>query len=111
MKPMNFQEIADQIIKIIDEECTFNEERITNIIEQIENVKKSNCYKAPELQYESWNELSSILSKNFVPSNSKWETKLMIVFNNLHGSIDDYWDNDNNELRRVTNESNKDTNN
>lgn len=100
MKPRNFQEIADKIIKIIEEECTFNEERIANIIEQIENAKKSNCYKAPELQYESWDELSSILSKNFVPSNSKWETKLMIVFNNLKGSIDDYWDDDNNELRR-----------
>lgn len=100
MKPRNFQKIADKIIDIINKECTFDKERIANIIEQIENVKKSNCYKAPELQYESWDELSSILSRNFVPSNSKWETKLMIVFNNLKGSIDDYWDDDNNELRR-----------
>lgn len=106
MKPRNFQDIADQIIKIIDEDCTFSEERITNIVEQIEQVKKSNRYKAPELQYESWDELSSILSKNFVPSNSKWETKLMIVFNDLSGNIEDYWDDDNNELRRCNNAAN-----
>lgn len=106
MKPRNFQDIADQIIKIIDEECTFSEERITNIVEQIEKVKKSNRYKAPELQYESWIELSNVLSSNFVPSNSKWETKIMIVFNDLSGSIDDYWDDDNNELRRCNNGAN-----
>lgn len=87
----NFQKIADEIIKVIDEECDFDEERITNIIEQIEKVKKSNCYKAPELQYISWNELANILSQNFIPSNSKWETKIMIIFNDLSGSIDDYY--------------------
>ena len=100
MKPRNFQVVVDEIIKIIYEECTFDKDKVYSIIQQIDKVKKDNCYKAPELQYESWDELSSILSKNFVPSNSKWETKLMIVFNNLHGSIDDYWDDDNNELRR-----------
>lgn len=83
MKLRNFQEIADKIIKVIQEECTFNEERIVSIIEQIEKVKNSNLYKATELQYMSWNELANVLSSNFIPSNSKWETKLMIIFNNL----------------------------
>ena len=83
MKLRNFQEIADKIIKVIEEECNFNEQRVSNIIEQIEKVKNSNLYRAPELQYISWDELAHILSKNFVPSNSKWETKLMIIFNNL----------------------------
>ena len=87
----NFQKIADEIIKVIDEECDFDEERITNIIEQIEKIKKSNCYKAPELQYMSWNELANVLSNNFIPSNSKWETKIMIIFNDLSGSVDDYY--------------------
>lgn len=87
----NFQKIADKIIKVIDEECNFDEGRITNIIEQIENVKKNNCYKAPELQYISWNELANILSQNFIPSNSKWETKIMIIFNDLSGSVEDYY--------------------
>lgn len=88
----NFQDIADKIIKIIDEECDFNEARITNIIEEIEKIKHSNRYKAPELQYISWNELAYVLSKNFVPSNSKWETKIMIIFNNLSGNVDDYYE-------------------
>ena len=87
----NFQKIADEIIKVIDEECDFDEERITNIIEQIEKIKKSNRYKAPELQYMSWNELANVLSENFIPSNSKWETKIMIIFNNLSGNVDDYY--------------------
>lgn len=88
----NFQKIADEIIKVIDEECDFNEERIANIIEQIEKIKNSNRYKAPELQYISWNELAYVLSQNFVPSNSKWETKIMIIFNDLSGDVDDYCD-------------------
>ena len=88
----NFQEIADEIIKVIDEECDFNEERIANIIEQIEKIKNSNRYKAPELQYMSWDELANVLSQNFVPSNSKWETKIMIIFNDLSGDADDYYD-------------------
>lgn len=88
----NFQKIADEIIKVIDEECDFAEEKIIDIIEQIEKVKKSNCYKAPELQYMSWDELADILSQNFVPSNSKWETKIMIIFNDLSGDVDNYYD-------------------
>lgn len=88
----DFQEIADEIIKVIDEECDFAEERIANIIEQIEKIKNSNRYKAPELQYMSWNELAYVLSQNFVPSNSKWETKIMIIFNDLSGNVDDYYD-------------------
>ena len=93
MKGRNFQKVANEIIKIIDEECDFNEERVSNIIEQIEKVKRSNFYKAPELQYMSWDELSNILSNNFIPSNSKWETKLMVIFNDL-GDVEDYWDGD-----------------
>lgn len=88
----NFQEIADKIIKVIDEECDFNEERIVDIIEQIEKIKNSNRYKAPELQYMSWNELAYVLSQNFVSSNSRWETKIMIIFNDLSGDVDDYYD-------------------
>lgn len=91
MKGRNFQKIADEIIKVIDEECDFNEERVSNIIEQIEKVKKGNCYKAPELQFMSWDELAGILSRNFVPSNSKWETKIMIIFNDLKGNVEDYY--------------------
>ncbi len=87
----NFQKVADEIIKVIDEECTFNEERIVSIIERIEKVKNSNLYKAPELQYMSWDELASILANNFIPSNSKWETKIMVIFNDLSGSVEDYW--------------------
>lgn len=40
----------------------------------------------------SWNELAYVLSQNFVPSNSKWETKIMIIFNDLSGDVDDYYD-------------------
>jgi len=92
MNGRNFQKVANEIIKVIDEECDFNEERISNIIKQIEKIIKDNCYTAPELQYMNWNDLAEILSNNFVPSNSKWETKIMIIFNDLPGTIEDYWD-------------------
>lgn len=101
MKLRNFQKIADKIIEIIEKECTFDEERKANIIEQIDRAKKNNHYKAPEFQCESWIELSKILSNNFVPSHSKFETKLMIVFNDLKNTIDNYWDDEKNELRKV----------
>lgn len=90
----NLSEIADKIIKVIDEKCDFDEERITNIIEQIEKVKYSSCYKPPELQYISWQELANILSQNFIPQNSRWETEIMIIFNDLSGTVDDYYQGD-----------------
>lgn len=102
MKERNFAYIANEIIKIIKDECTFAEYRIKSIIERIEKVIHDSSYKAPELQWMSWDELSDILRTNFVPSNSKWETKIMIVFNDLSGTIDDYWDDGTNSLKEVS---------
>lgn len=91
-KPRNLEEVANKIIKVIEEKCDFNEGRIIDIIEQIEKVKNSSRYRAPEFAYLDWNYLADILSKNFVPSNSKWETEIMIIFNDLNGSVDDYFE-------------------
>lgn len=102
MKGRNFAYIANEIIKIIKDECTFDEYRIKGIIERIEKVIHDSRYKAPELQWMSWDELSDILRTNFIPSNSKWETKIMIVFNDLSGTIDDYWDDGTNSLKEVS---------
>lgn len=79
----NFQNIADEIIEVIEKDCDFDEERISNIIEQIEKIKKSNRYKAPELQYMSWNELASVLGNNFNPKCSKWEKEIQLIFNDM----------------------------
>lgn len=89
----NIVDVADKIINVIDEKCDFSEEKIVSIIEQIEKVKNSSRYRAPELAYMDWNNLASILSQNFAPSNSRWETEIMIIFNNLSGTIDDYYQN------------------
>ena len=35
-KPRNLEEVANKIIKVIEEKCDFNEGRIIDIIEQIE---------------------------------------------------------------------------
>ena len=88
----NIVDVADKIIKVIDEHCDFNEERVISIIEQIEEVKKDSFYRAPELAYMDWNNLSSILSQNFIPQNARWETEIMIIFNDLSGTVDDYFD-------------------
>lgn len=101
-KERNFIYVADEIIKIIEEECDFSEEKITRIIEKIEKAKADNMYKSPELQYVSWEELSNILRANFLPINSKWKTKLMLIFNNLKGTVEDYWDDGTNSLKEVS---------
>ncbi len=88
--------IADEIITVI-KNAPIKVEKADEIIGQIERIKKDHCYRAPEAQFISWNELAEVLSKNFVPSNSKWETEIMIIFNDLSGSVDDYWDGDENE--------------
>lgn len=88
----NIADVIDKIIKVIDEQCDFNEEKVVSIIEQIEKVKKDSFYRAPELAYMDWNNLASILSQNFVPQNSRWETEIMIIFNDLSGTVDDYYD-------------------
>lgn len=87
----NIVNIANRIIAVIDEQCDFNEEKKADIIKEIERVKRDSCYRAPELAYMDWNNLASILSQNFIPSNSRWETEIMIIFNNLSGSVDDYF--------------------
>lgn len=90
----NIIDVAEKIIKVIDEQCDFNEERVVNVIEQIEKVKKDSNYRAPELAYMDWDNLAGILSQNFAPSNSRWETEIMIIFNDLSGTVDDYYEGD-----------------
>ena len=87
----NIVDVADKIIKVIDEKCDFSEEKIDNIINQIEKVKRDCCYRAPETTYIDWNNLASILSQKFIPQNSRWETEIMMIFNDLSGEIDDYY--------------------
>ena len=88
----NIVDVADKIIKVIDEQCDFNEERVVNIIEQIEKVKRDSGYRAPETAYIDWDNLAGILSQNFAPQNSRWETEIMIIFNDLSGTVDDYYE-------------------
>lgn len=96
-KPRNLIEIADKIIDVI-QNSDLVKHRANEIIQQIEKVKKSYRYTAPEITYMCWEELSKILSFYFVPSNSKWETEIMIIFNDLSGSVEDYWNGENNEV-------------
>lgn len=96
-KLRNLITIADEIINIIKTHSDLKVERADEVIRKIENVKKDYRYTAPEITYMRWEELSRVLSKYFIPSNSKWETEIMIVFNDLSGSVDDYWDGDENE--------------
>ena len=97
-KPRNLIEIADKIIDVIKSHSNLTVERADEITNQIEKVKKSYRYTAPEITYMCWEELSKILSFYFVPSNSKWETEIMIIFNDLSGSVEDYWNGENNEV-------------
>lgn len=93
-KPRNLIEIADKIIDVIKSHSDLKADRADEIINQINKVKRSYTYTAPEITYMCWEQLSKVLSIYFVPSNSKWETEIMIIFNDLSGSVDDYWDGD-----------------
>lgn len=94
--PRNLIVIADKIINVI-KNAPIKVEKADEIIRQIERVKKDYRYTAPEITYMCWEQLSKVLSIYFVPSNSKWETEIMVIFNNLSGSVDDYWDGDDSE--------------
>lgn len=96
-KSRNLIEIADKIIYVIKNHSNLKVDRADEIINQIEKVKKSYIYTAPEITYMCWEELSKVLSVYFIPSNSKWETEIMVIFNDLSGSVDDYWDGDDSE--------------
>lgn len=87
----NIIKVADDIINIIKEKCTFDKDKKEGIIIAINNIKTDACYRAPELAYIDWRNLANILSKNFIPSNSKWETEIMILFNDLDGTVEDYY--------------------
>lgn len=90
--PRNLIKIADEIIDVINSRSNLKSEKVDMIINEIEKIKKSYRYSAPELVYLRWEELANILSRYFVPSNSKWETEIMIIFNNLNGTVDDYYE-------------------
>lgn len=90
-KPRNLIEIANRIIEVISSHSDLKAERANMIINEIEKIKKSYSYSAPEITYLRWEELANVLSKYFIPSNSRWETEIMIIFNDLSGTIDDYY--------------------
>ena len=90
-KPRNLIEIADKIIEVISSHSDLKKERADMIINQIEATKRSYSYSAPEITYLRWEELANILSRYFIPSNSRWETEIMIIFNDLSGTVDDYY--------------------
>ncbi len=75
--------IADKIIDVIQENCTWDDEKINEIVSQIKDVKSSHMYRAPELENVGWWEISDILCDNFNPNNSEWEKKIQIIFNDL----------------------------
>lgn len=88
----NLSVVADKIINIINK--NYMGEDKEHIINNIEHVKAGSQYRAPELAYMDWNDLANILNKSFIPENSKWETEIMIVFNDLNGNIEDYYQGD-----------------
>ena len=91
-KPRDFFEIADKIISVIERKCTFSEELTCHIIDQIEKCKNSARFRAPELGPLNWQCLADVLSHNFVPSNSLWETEIMVIFNDLSEKPEDYYE-------------------
>ena len=93
----NITDIINKIILIINEKSSLEDKKKSQIINELEKVKKDCCYRAPELAYIDWNNLAMILNAYFIPSNSKWETEIMIIFNDLQGSIEDYWQGDEND--------------
>lgn len=92
-KPRDFSTIARQIQDVIERDCTFSSCRRRELINEIDRCIKDNFYRAPELAYESWNDLADVLNSYLVPSNSRWETEIMCIFGDL-GPVDDYWDGD-----------------
>lgn len=87
----NIVKVADDIIKIINEKSDFEKYKKQYIISIIEQIKINSCYRAPEVAYLDWDNLASVLGFYFTPSNSKWETEIMIIFNGLEGTVEDYY--------------------
>lgn len=88
----DFIKIANRIIDVIKEKSDLDLEKKNNIISRIEMMKNESRYRAPELSYINWNELGKFLSFNFNPKNSKWEMEILVIFNDLKGTVDDYWE-------------------
>lgn len=75
--------IADEIIKVISENC--KDERKDIIIRDIESVKESYRYKAPEMTYISWNELANVLNNHLNVGGSEWENEINKIFSGDRG--------------------------
>ena len=90
-KSRDFIEIADKIINVINSHSDLKKPQVEKITSEIEEIKKSYRFSAPELEWLRWEELSYVLEENFNPENSRWETEILIIFNNLSGTVDDYY--------------------
>lgn len=88
----DFTKTANRIIDVIKEKSDLDLEKKNNIISRIEMIKNESGYRAPELSYINWNELGKLLSFYFNPKNSKWEMEILVIFNDLKGTVDDYWE-------------------
>ena len=88
----DFIKIANRIIDVIKEKSDLDLEKKNDIISRIEMIKNEGRYRAPELSYINWNELGKLLSFYFNPKNSKWEMEILVIFNDLKGTVDDYWE-------------------
>lgn len=90
-KPRDFIEVAKQILEVIKEKCTFDLDRKCEICNDIAVCMNNHYYRAPEAYYMDWFDLAEILTNNFIPSNSLWETELMVIFDDLKGKPEDYF--------------------
>ena len=88
----DFTKTANRIIDVIKEKSDLDLEKKNNIISRIEMIKNESGYRASELSYINWNELGKLLSFYFNPKNSKWEMEILVIFNDLKGTVDDYWE-------------------
>lgn len=71
------------ICDVIDEMVLFIPENENSLVRQLEKLRYSASFSAPEMQSFWWNEVASVL-ENYIPDiDEEWKIQIGIIFNGI----------------------------
>lgn len=76
----NIDDIINQILDIIKNKSNLDLKKTDSLVAELNSLKESLRYRAPELSFISWNELAYILNTYLDPERSDWEKEIADIF-------------------------------
>lgn len=86
----NLLDVINNIKKVINIDGTMPKDSKKELFTRLDKISFSYSFRAPELQYISWDDTQDILMNYFFPVISDLSIQVFYVFTGFQGSIDEY---------------------